>query len=174
MNAPARILGETTTLGSNTLTFAPGGLENNAMFYAEAIALRASAVAWTRVLSMIEGFKQLKPDWDGEGGVAPRLSIIDSVLRLLKEFRSTGKPAPSRAAVTPDGAIFVEWQEPDYYMDLESDTPGVGRILLALFEAAPEVINITWEKPEILLDQSTITGWIPTGAPLDQNRVLAA
>jgi hypothetical protein len=79
---------------------------------------------WRKLERVVREMRHLGDDWDGEGADAPRASVVDSVLHLVSQLRERGMAAPSRAVVSPNGAIVLEWQGPGgVYVEAQISVP---------------------------------------------------
>lgn len=102
---------------------------------------------WKRSISFLEHAKSFRANWDGENADPPRIDALDSVIYYLKILMRSAHPAPSRTAIAPDGAAFVEWQEPGLYMDLETSVPGSAALLIVEDGNAPRQKTVHWVAP---------------------------
>ena len=124
---------------------------------------------WARMRTKIGAFKKLTTNWDDEGGEAPEHEVVDSVLSYLLSLQRQHYAPPVRVAVTPEGGVFVEWQLPDFYMDIESHTVGEAAVLCVPAHGPAETYKTRWAKPEAARETT-----VSAAAPIDWNKVIRA
>ena len=80
------------------------------------------------VLQQLRLLSALKSDWNGEGGLAPRIEILNSAAGLVDEIlRHSPAIAEPYIRPTPDGGILLAWRNEGTGADLEVEieTPGM-------------------------------------------------
>jgi hypothetical protein len=78
---------------------------------------------WLRIERDILAMRRLQDDWDGEGADAPRSSVVESAVGLLRDLRDADGAPPVRATASPDGSVIIEWQSPGEYLEAEISKP---------------------------------------------------
>lgn len=100
----------------------------------------------------------LSEDWDGLGAVAPSPLALRAAIELLEQLVSDDVPPPDRVLPTPMGAILIEWQRKEAY--LEATVTRTGAIEWML-ESPPGSYE-HWESPSPLPPVSTDdSAWNP-------------
>ena len=149
MNARADIdWHNVTTYGNDYKTMASGPIGNAP----PVLNYDLNAGAWARMRTKLQAFKKLTTNWDNEGGEAPKHQVIDSVLIYLFILQNKQFPPPVRVAVTSEGAIFVEWQCPDFYMDIETVAIGRAEVLYVPANGNSETSETRWGVPVVTQD----------------------
>ncbi len=89
----------------------------------------AHACQWRpSVFQQLRLMAAMQPGWDGEGGLAPRIEILNSAAGLVDEIlRHAPTIAEPYLRPTPDGGILLAWQSAAGGADLEVEieTPGM-------------------------------------------------
>lgn len=129
-----------------------------------AIDQDASREKWDRCYAFLKKAKHLNANWDGDGAAPPRADVIDSLIFYFQYYleKTANFPGPTRFAITPDGAVFVEWQEPGIYMDLECSEPGQAEFLTIESDTPPTHDLIRWSIPMVATAPTAIVA-IPFG-----------
>lgn len=90
-------------------------------------------MTWHDAARTIAGFATLTDDWDGQGAIAPKPSLILKALSLLIELHDAHEsnepihrllPPPSRVGACPMGGILFEWQTGMKYLEVEITPAG--------------------------------------------------
>lgn len=92
-------------------------------------SLTAPTSTWRKnVMEQFRRLGSLSPNWDGEGGLVPRVDILNSTAGLIDEILRYA-PAIDEPYVrpTPNGGILLAWQHENSEedMEVELETPGV-------------------------------------------------
>ncbi len=89
----------------------------------------APASTWrNNVLQQLRQLGSLAPNWDGEGGLVPKVDILNSAAGLVDEIlRHAPSLAEPYVRPTPDGGILLAWQNESSGEDIEVEleTPGI-------------------------------------------------
>lgn len=106
---------------------------------------------WAKCFAFLDRAKFLRHNWHGENSSPPKRETIDSLTFYLRSQLDLNRtaPGPSRMSITPDGAIFVEWQEQGRYMDLEASIPGTADFLIVEGDAPPKEVKVRWSIPVV-------------------------
>ena len=87
------------------------------------------ASTWrNNVLEQLRQLGSLAPNWDGEGGLVPKVDILNSAAGLIDEIlRHAPTIAEPYIRPTPNGGILLAWQRVTRGedMEVELETPGV-------------------------------------------------
>ena len=153
MNARADIdWHNVTTYGNDykTMAYRPIGTAPPGLNY------DLNAGAWALMRTKLEAFKKLLTNWDNEGGEAPKHPVINSVRTYLFILQNKQFPPPVRLAVTSEGAIFVEWQCPGFYMDIETAIVGCADVLYVPTNGESETFETRWGPPVVTQDATVL------------------
>lgn len=75
---------------------------------------------WRVMLNRVWAIGRIyQDDWDGEGAERPSRGAIIAASVFLEKQYSLNTAPPSRIVPTPLGAILVEWQDGDIYVEAE-------------------------------------------------------
>lgn len=102
------------------------------------------ALSWAKQDACLSKMYQLEDGWDGEGARAPSRELVESVAELMRRHRESNRPAPSAIVPTPDGTIFIEWQNPPEFASLEVRIPFEGEWLIEREGYRPEFLVEQW------------------------------
>jgi hypothetical protein len=68
---------------------------------------------WEPVVQKIAEFHYLVDGWDGFGAKAPSPELVESAIALAWVFFENGVSPPHCVTTGVDGAVILEWQDPD-------------------------------------------------------------
>ena len=113
---------------------------------------------WAKCYAFLRKAKYLASNWDGDEAIPPGSDTVDSLIYYFQFYLvPTAKfPGPTRMAVTPDGALFIEWQEDGLYMDLEATLPGRAEFLIMEDNQPPKQESVRWSVPVAAVTLSAV------------------
>ncbi len=86
-------------------------------------------------IEQLSRLSSLGANWDGEGGMVPRVDILNSAAGLVDEIlRHAPAMAEPFIRPTPDGGVLLAWQKPGSGDDLEVEieTPGMASFVYSM------------------------------------------
>lgn len=86
-----------------------------------------SPMTWEDAFAKLWSFRTLQPDWDGQGAEVPSFDLVDSATHLAIALQRRQAFPPSRVLAGVNGTVFLEWQRPLEYCQIEMAEPGRAR-----------------------------------------------
>lgn len=84
---------------------------------------RSQSKEWLSTFDRLLRFRNLKNDWDGEGSLAPDVTLVDGAITLGMRLRAQQLPPPDRVHVSVNGTPYFEWHDSFGYVEIEMVTP---------------------------------------------------
>lgn len=78
---------------------------------------------WTPLIDDLLGLRRLKDDWDGQGAEAPHPALVDGAIKLALSLQQMGAVPAIRAIAGLSGTVYLEWQTPLAYCEIEVLSP---------------------------------------------------
>ncbi len=79
--------------------------------------------AWDMVIDELLHIRNLKDNWDGEGSVAPDPALVDGAITLVQSLKGSAWPPADRAVASVNGTVYLEWNTPLGYQEIEVTSP---------------------------------------------------
>lgn len=80
--------------------------------------------------AQLRGYVNLKEDWDGYGGVAPDLDVIQSSIDFLNVWKRGVKSSPPKPMLSGDGEVGLYWSKGKRYIEVSFESPNVYSFLV--------------------------------------------
>ncbi len=80
---------------------------------------QSQSKSWTDLILDINDIRNFSDDWDGDGAVAPRPQVIEAAISFAQFLRSMKWLPASSAHASVNGTIYLEWNLPSLYLEIE-------------------------------------------------------
>jgi hypothetical protein len=104
-----------------------------------------TARRWKEHSDDLLAIRRYKDDWDGDGADAPDPQLVDQAINFLAALRKTAFDLPFRVALSPNGAIGIEWQSPGTYVQAE----------IVAYDRVEWTILLDGQKPQFVIQDLT-------------------
>lgn len=91
-------------------------------YRAEAL-YQPSLNSWSSAFEALLQIRKLDDEWDGEGSLAPDVTLIDGAITLGLRLRAKQIPPPDHVHVSVNGTLYFEWHDSFGYVEIEMVTP---------------------------------------------------
>jgi hypothetical protein len=78
---------------------------------------------WRELIDDLLGIRHLEDDWDGQGAEAPNPALVDGAIKLSLALQQRGVAPATRAIAGLGGTVYLEWQTPLTYCEIEVLSP---------------------------------------------------
>lgn len=87
---------------------------------AEAASSRTTQCQWDRLVDDLDGLRELRDDWDGQGARAPDSTNVDQAVFWMNEMRRWRRSMPpTRVSPGTLGEVILEWREESFHLVAE-------------------------------------------------------
>jgi len=99
-----------------------------------------AGTAWHEAVVILEGFRDLTDDWDGNGADPPSTEIISAAITWLKQMPLLDHRAIPPTQIVPGslGEVLFIWQSESQFIEAEIEQPDAVEWMVKVGDADPE------------------------------------
>ena len=105
--------------------------------------------AWKERRVELMEIRRYEDDWDGYGAAAPSPRTVDLAIEFIRVLRARDHADPPvRVALSPNGAIIIEWQRNGAYREAKLDGSSTVQWMHAPQSGRPEFTTEYWPQEQ--------------------------
>ncbi len=98
------------------------------------------STVWQEAITRVEGFQELRDDWDGNGAEPPSAEIVSAAIEWLNRMPQLDERAVPPTQIVPGslGEVLFIWQSESQFIEAEIENPDDVEWMIKVGDAEPE------------------------------------
>jgi len=115
-----------------------------------------SAAVWQDAIEIVEGFRDLADDWDGNGANPPAPEIISAATNWLKQMPLLDHRAIPPTQIVPGslGEVLFIWQSDSQFIEADIEQPDAVEWMVKVGDAEPEFCSTPVGRAVVLASET--------------------